>query len=1207
MSSLFAQTLEEKRETDPKESSFFCGSSSYESLLLEKDETLKKRNGSIKNYQNKTHAPITIPVVVHILHKASDNIQGVGTNLSDARVLRAIQWLNDGFSNQGKYADAQYTFNSNVGVDTEIKFCLAKIDPSGNPTNGVTRTIDEPSNSLLKIELTSNPNNDDYNLKHSVPSGNGSAPSGWDNTRYLNIWIVDEICDANLAAQGVPNNGCVIKGYSSTLSSQGNWSDGIVMDANDFGNKLENSFTLVHEAGHFCGLAHTFGGAFLGGSWLIPCNDNDGLLDTPIDNSTRYHNCAATVHNCLGIAELTDNFMDYGNPTCINNFTNDQASLMSSVFAPGGIRSSFVNSTSPIACATGTYCEVDANFTSLVSNASQLTIDFSVTSTFPGATYTWDFGDGGLGTTAGNGTTAPTHTYTANGTYPVCLTITLPCGQDLHCSNVTAIITDNCVCDSPVNLIVNPGFDNALTPPQFNAANLDFFTDFGACPLCSNGPTCGAYKHFIGSSLAGACTFFASIQLPPHSPPNMAIFDGIGESTTINEAIVLSQDNISVVAGTNYLTSFFFNHWQPNGAQGDRPTFRVSVIENNGVGTIHNIGNYGQNDLSTGIWQELCNEWLATTTGQVEFRITQDNRTQNQASTHMDHYAIDDLFFGTCSCSTDALFTAPSPVCKGENVTFTNTSTNGANYEWYVDGAFVGTTTDLIFSFPSAGNYTIELIASNGACSDQISQTVTILPSTGANFSISTTTPCIGEAVQLTYSGSGNVFSVNNQNLSPNGSSTSWTPNSPGVYWIKNTVVNKGCSEETVIEVIVTNCCTTTTPTGLDCKQSKAVMDLFWLPVSDAIFYEISVTYNDPECCEPNDCLPTTAIHQTTSPSFQFFSPFPCFSWKVRSVCANGEKSKWSKSRCSCGTVKKCIIDPPVKFKCKRDPSVNKTILQWSNVYNAASYEVTITYNDKKCCKVNSPLLSYSKLISTIDTKLVLPSTTGCFSWKVRAICKDGTVSKWSIRQCSCPPLEACIIKAPIKLSCEIDPKSNTTYLLWSSISNAVSYEVSVTYNDKECCKVDASVLAYSKLITTIDPKLVLPTSKECFSWKVRAICKDGTASQWSSSLCSCGSIEGCIIKTPTKLFCERDKVSNTTNLQWSPISNATSYEVSISYNDPKCCKFDPAISGYSKPTTTIDPKLVLPTTKACFSWKVRAICKDGTASKWSDSICNCN
>jgi len=77
----------------------------------------------------------TIPVVVHVYHKGE--AIGTGTNVSDAVINSQITVLNQDF----RRMTGTPGHNTNpVGADTEIQFCLAKVDPNGAATTGITRT-----------------------------------------------------------------------------------------------------------------------------------------------------------------------------------------------------------------------------------------------------------------------------------------------------------------------------------------------------------------------------------------------------------------------------------------------------------------------------------------------------------------------------------------------------------------------------------------------------------------------------------------------------------------------------------------------------------------------------------------------------------------------------------------------------------------------------------------------------------------------------------------------------------------------------------------------------------------------------------------------------------------------------------------------------------------------------------------------------------
>ncbi|MGB0177463.1 MAG: PKD domain-containing protein, partial [Owenweeksia sp.] len=86
----------------------------------------------------------------------------------------------------------------------------------------------------------------------------------------------------------------------------------------------------------------------------------------------------------------------------------------------------------PVSFTTATG-PLNANFTFTPGTPSPgaCPILFNATSSAGATTYAWNFGDGSNGT----GSTT-SHSYTANGTYQVTLTITGPCGTDVHQDSV---------------------------------------------------------------------------------------------------------------------------------------------------------------------------------------------------------------------------------------------------------------------------------------------------------------------------------------------------------------------------------------------------------------------------------------------------------------------------------------------------------------------------------------------------------------------------------------------------------------------------------------------------------------------------------------------------------------------------------------------------------------------------------------------------
>lgn len=327
----------------------------------------------------------TIPVVVHVIHT------GGSENISEAQIQSQIQILNEDF---GKLPGTPGDGN---GVDTKVRFCLAKRDPNGNCTNGIVRV----NSTLANHKAYERP------LLKQL--------SFWDNERYLNIYVVKSITGSVL-------------GYSSFPGGAPD-EDGIVVRNNYFGNMGTASTslgrTMTHEAGHWFGLYHTFNN----GCGTDVCLDGDNVCDTP-PVATANFGCPASSNSCSNdspdLPDLLENYMDYTDDNCKNMLTQGQAERIASTLI--NIRTNIWSEANLISTGCDSNyvapstCGITANFVTLTQDICiGNSINFSDLSLNDATSWSWEFPGG---TPANSTSQNPTITYNTLGNFDVKLIAT---------------------------------------------------------------------------------------------------------------------------------------------------------------------------------------------------------------------------------------------------------------------------------------------------------------------------------------------------------------------------------------------------------------------------------------------------------------------------------------------------------------------------------------------------------------------------------------------------------------------------------------------------------------------------------------------------------------------------------------------------------------------------------------------------------------
>ncbi len=231
---------------------------------------------------------IEIPVVVHVVYENS------AENLPDNVIQAMIDTLNKDFRAQRPEIlnDILPMFRHLV-QDAYIQFCLATVDPNGNPTTGITRT-----------QTTKTCFSTDDAIKQSAQGGQDP----WPTNRYLNIWIGD-LCGGLL-------------GYA-TPPSYTNMIQGAVVDYVLMNNALGfMGRTLTHEIGHWLNLWHIWG------NQPNSCAADDEVSDTPPCADPNYNCQNSPMPECGYPSRMFQNYMDYSRDECLFLFTRGQVARM---------------------------------------------------------------------------------------------------------------------------------------------------------------------------------------------------------------------------------------------------------------------------------------------------------------------------------------------------------------------------------------------------------------------------------------------------------------------------------------------------------------------------------------------------------------------------------------------------------------------------------------------------------------------------------------------------------------------------------------------------------------------------------------------------------------------------------------------------------------------------------------------------------------
>ena len=280
-----------------------CGAMAAHFRLLESDANFRFNQSRLEGATTRRMAmgaeaflmkagPIVIKVVVHVVYNTPQE------NISLAQIQSQIRVLNRDFRAKNPDKSKIPAVWKGLAGDSNIEFVLAKIDPNGKKTSGVTRT------------KTARPS---FGTNDSVKgAAEGKAP--WATDRYLNVWV------CNLRGG--------LLGYAQFPGGPPE-TDGVVVSYRAFGTTgtatppFNLGRTATHEVGHYLNLRHIWGDT-------EDCSGTDGVKDTP---NAAGPNAGKPIfpHISCGNGPNGDmymNYMDYVDDDSMFMFTLEQVARM---------------------------------------------------------------------------------------------------------------------------------------------------------------------------------------------------------------------------------------------------------------------------------------------------------------------------------------------------------------------------------------------------------------------------------------------------------------------------------------------------------------------------------------------------------------------------------------------------------------------------------------------------------------------------------------------------------------------------------------------------------------------------------------------------------------------------------------------------------------------------------------------------------------
>lgn len=621
----------------------------------------------IATHGNQRGGMMTIPVVVHVIHNGQ--AVGSGSNISDAQVLSQIDVLNEDFRRQNSDAGNTPSAFQSIAADCEIEFCLASIDPNGQPTTGIVRW------NRNAMGWSAAP----YGI--SYIDGTIKPATIWNRNNYLNLWTVDF--------------GGGLLGYAQFPGGPAN-TDGVVCGYQYFGrypqNPNINAFNLgrtaTHEVGHWLNLYHIWGDDG------TACSGSDLVGDTP-NQADEHYGCPSFPQvSCSNgpNGDMFMNYMDYSDDDCMNLFTTGQRTRMRAALST--TRASILSSQA---------CTPPPSFayTGKVIDASTGTPLFKAQVRFSGQSFN-------LTTqTDVNGDFAIPQFF--EDTYDIYAAI-----WGHQTKLIANVFIDSF--SSPMTIALDSGYYD------------DFVLDLGWTK--SNTATTGLWTRGtpVGTTYNSAPVNPGTDVAGDYSTECYVTGNGGGQAGTDD----IDGGTVTLVSPAMDLTGYmepyisFYRWFQNTGGTGTPNDQLLITISNGTVSDTLDFANSASPNLGQWVYRDVrVLDYVPLSANVTVTLVSGDLGAGHLVEAALDWFYVYDSLVGTQV--PQAIFTANNTaICEGASVSFSDQSTNGPNtLSWSFPGGTPSSSSSAnpTVTYSAQGTYDVTLMVTNQGGSDTLTLT----------------------------------------------------------------------------------------------------------------------------------------------------------------------------------------------------------------------------------------------------------------------------------------------------------------------------------------------------------------------------------------------------------------------------------------------------------------------------------------------------